>query len=276
MAWCAATSPETCPTIPRLVLAAADSDTDDTEELLRRLACESDPAVIRRLRDRVAVLNLGLVDAIASHYRGRGLEWEDLVQVGRLALVKAIRGYHPGQGASFCAYATPTISGEIKRHFRDHAWGVRPPRRLQELHRDLRACEEQLGQALGHVPTRAELAEALHVTREVLDEVQVAGHVTTVVSLDASLGNGPSPPVPDRVTEEDDPFARIDTRETLRPAVNHLDAREQRIVHLRFGSGLTQEQIGHELGISQMQVSRLLVAILAKLRADLTSRPRAS
>ena len=260
--------------IPRLILTRSETAPDDTEELLRRVASETDPDAIRRLRDRVAVLNLGLVDAIAAHYRGRGLEWEDLVQVGRLALVKAILGYHPGQGAGFSAYATPTISGEIKRHFRDHAWGVRPPRRLQELHRELRACEEQLCQSLGHLPSRAELAAAMQVTPEVVDEVQVAQHVTTVVSLDASLGSGPAPSLPDRA--EDDPLSRVLTRESLRPAVRHLEGRERRIVHLRFGRGWTQEQIAHELGISQMQVSRLLVAILAKLRADLTSHPRAS
>jgi RNA polymerase sigma-B factor len=273
---CAASQTRTGPTISRLVLTHPDPAGSEAEDLLQRLQSETDPDVIQRLRDRIAVLNLGLVESIASRYRGRGLEWEDLVQVGRLALCKAVIGYRPGRGSSFSAYATPTIAGEIKRHFRDHAWGVRPPRRLQELQREMRSCEEELGQVLAREPSRKELAEALHVGADAVDQAHLAQHLSATISLDAPSTHSATRSLADRLPADDDAFDLIDMREPLRPAMKPLDVRERRIVYLRFVGGYTQEQIGHELGISQMQVSRLLSTILTKLRADLTSPARAS
>ena len=123
------------------------------EELLAQVEVTTDPEERERLRQEVVLLTLDLADTVARRYRSRGIDHEDLVQVGRMALVKAVRGYRSGAGNSFPAYAVPTISGEIKRHFRDFGWAVRPPRRLQELRAGLAAAEDTLRQELGREPT---------------------------------------------------------------------------------------------------------------------------
>ena len=240
-----------------------------TETMLASRARCPDPDECRRLLQEVLLLNLRLADGIAARYAGRGIERDDLVQVARLGLLKAIVGYRPGEGAGFTAYARPTIAGEIKRYFRDHGWMVRPPRRVQEIHSRRRLVEPDLEQQLHRPPSEHEVAHALGVDQAELSEVLTAGGAYTALSLDAPTPSGSGLSLGDALPDDTDHFQAIERAEWLRPALARLSSREQQIIQMRFADGYSQEQIGRRLGVSQMQVSRLLAAILARLRDDL-------
>ena len=240
-----------------------------TETLLASRACCPDPDECRRLLQEVMLLNLGLADGIAARYAGRGIERDDLVQVARLGLFNAIVGYRPSEGAGFTAYARPTIAGEVKRYFRDHGWMVRPPRRVQELHSQLRMVEPELEQQLHRAPSGREVAHALGVDQGEVSEVLTAGGAYTALSLDAPTPSGSGLSLGDALPDDADHFQAVERAEWLRPALARLTGRERLIIELRFADGHSQEQIGRQLGVSQMQVSRLLKNILARLREDL-------
>ena len=240
-----------------------------TESLLIRLACSRSVHERLRLQQEVVLLNLGLADSIAARYAGRGIDWDDLVQVGRVGLLKAVVGFHSSMGAGFPAYATPTIAGEIKRYFRDYGWMVRPPRRLQELHSELSAVEPDLQHLLHRSPSAGELADALGIEPGELSDALVARSGYTALSLDAPTRTDSGLSLGDGLPDDRDPYAEVERAEWLRPALAGLSERERRIISLRFVDGLTQEQIGRQLGVSQMQVSRLLAGILRRLRDDL-------
>ena len=240
-----------------------------TESLLARLARSRSVLERHRLQHEVVLLNLDLADSITGRYAGRGIEWDDLVQVGRVGLLKAVAGYKAGKGAGFTAYATPTIAGEIKRYFRDHAWMVRPPRRLQELHAELSSIEPNLRQQLNRAPSAGELAGALGVEPEELSDALVARSGYSALSLDAPTRTDSDLSLGDALADDNDVYAAVERVEWLRPALARLSDRERQIIALRFVDGLTQEQIGSHLGVSQMQISRLLAGILHRLRDDL-------
>lgn len=240
-----------------------------TETLLAQLADSRTIRERHRLRQEVVLSNLGLADSIAARYAGRGIDWDDLVQVARVGLLKAVVGYRAGKGSSFPAYATPTIAGEIKRYFRDHGWMVRPPRRLQELHSELSSVEPDLQQRLHRAPSAGELAGVLGVGPGELSDALVARSGYTALSLDAPTLTDSSLSLGDGLYDESDAYGAVERAEWLRPAIARLTDRERQIIRLRFVDGLTQEQIGRHLGVSQMQVSRLLVSILSRLRDDL-------
>jgi RNA polymerase sigma-B factor len=220
----------------------------------------------RCLENRVVMLTLDLADSAARRYGGRGVDLEDLTQIARLALVKAVRGYRCGLGHGFAAYAIPTMTGEIKRHFRDHGWAVRPPRRLQEVSARIAQEEPALRQRLQRDPTDAELAGAVGVPGAVLNEARTAtlGYHTT------SLDGGPADAAPRQVPDERDDIEALLTREALQSAMAHLTPRERDILHMRFVEERTQSDIGRLIGVSQMQVSRLLAGILGRLHTSLT------
>ena len=240
-----------------------------TESLLGRLARSRSVTERRRLQHEVVLLNLPLADGVARRYAGRGIEWDDLVQVGRVGLLKAVVGYQAGKGAGFPAYATPTIAGEIKRYFRDHAWMVRPPRRLQELHAEVSCIEPNLRQQLNRAPSAGELAGALGVETEELTDVLVARSGYSALSLDAPTYTDSGLSLGEGLPDDNDGYAAVELAEWLRPALARLSERERRIIALRFVDGLSQEQIGRHLGVSQMHISRLLAGILGRLRDDL-------
>lgn len=240
-----------------------------TESILDRLAgCGSD-AERRELQEEVVLLNLSLADGIAARYAGRGVDWDDLVQVGRLGLLNAVVGYRAGEGAGFAAFANPTIAGEIKRYFRDHCWMIRPPRRVQELHGHLRLVEPDLQQRLQRAPSALELAHELGVETRELSDAMVAAGGYSPLSLDLPTHADSGQSLGDVLPDDGDPYTVVEAAEWLRPALAKLTDRERQIVRMRFVDGASQEQIGCQLGVSQMQISRLLPAILDRLRDDM-------
>ncbi|HET7475042.1 MAG TPA: sigma-70 family RNA polymerase sigma factor [Dermatophilaceae bacterium] len=241
-----------------------------TQELLDQAHRTADEQKRQAIWEEVVLLNTCVADAISSRYRSRGIDSDDLHQVAYLGLVKAVHGYRVGEGPGFLAYAVPTISGEIKRHFRDQGWVIRPPRRVQELRSAVSSTEHMLTQELGRGPHAAELAEVLGVEVAELREALTAEGCYSALSLDAPTRADSGQSLGDLIADEADEFAGVEVLATLRPALAALDDRERRILLLRFVRGCTQDEIGRELGVSQMQVSRLLSAILARLRLRLS------
>ncbi len=245
---------------------------ESTQELLTQADGVADPRR-QELLDQVIILNAPVARSIASRYRRKGVDTDDLEQVAYLGLVKAANGYRPDASTPFLAYAVPTIRGELKRYFRDCAWTVRPPRRIQEMQGSIAATEPVLTQQLGHLPSDEETADALGTEpAEVAEAASVRG-CFNALSLDAPAGADDGARLVDTVADAEDGYELVENVQTLEPAVADLGDRDRQILQLRFCGGLTQEEIGNELGVSQMQVSRLLRGILERLREDLT-KPR--
>jgi RNA polymerase sigma-B factor len=220
------------------------------------------------VRDELVTMHLPLVQHLARRYRDRGESLDDLVLVGTVGLIKAVDGFDVSRGVEFSTYATPTILGEIKRHFRDRAWAVRVPRRLQELQSRVTRSTEELTRTLHRAPTVRELAAALDVTEDdVLDAIE-ARHAYATDSIDDGGDDGASP-MATRMGFDDPAFEAIEDRESLRPLLEQLTERERQIILLRFFHSMSQTQIAEELGISQMHVSRLLARSLAQLRSGM-------
>jgi RNA polymerase sigma-B factor len=242
-------------------------------ELFERL-CSLPPDNPERLRIRgeLVELHLPLVEYLARRFRNRG-EWlDDLTQVATIGLIKSIDRFDLERGVEFSTYATPTIVGEIKRHFRDKGWAVRVPRRLQELKLALTKAIGDLAQRLGRAPTVAELAAHLQMSEEDVLEGLESANAYSTVSLDApDSGDEDAPAVAESLGMVDDALEGVEYRESLKPLLERLPPREKRILLLRFFGNMTQSQIATELGISQMHVSRLLAKTLAQLREGLTT-----
>lgn len=222
------------------------------------------------IRDKLVEMHLPLVEHLARRFRNRGEPLDDLVQVATIGLIKSVDRFDPTRGVEFSTYATPTIVGEIKRHFRDKGWAIRVPRRLQELRLSLTSATAELSQRLGRAPTVHELAEQLKISdEEVLEGLESANAYSTL-SLDVpEQGEQDSPVVADSLGAEDVDLEGVEYRESLKPALAKLPPREKKILMLRFFGNMTQSQIADEIGISQMHVSRLLAKTLAQLRKEL-------
>jgi RNA polymerase sigma-B factor len=242
------------------------------ERMFDRLAgVEPGTRVHSELRGCLVSLNMPLVRHAAGRYRRRAEPMEDIVQVGTIGLIKAIDRYDGGRETGFLAYAMPTISGEIKRFFRDTSWSVRVPRRLRELRAELLRANDTLTADLGHAPCAAQLARVLNLTEDEVAEGLTACSAYSASSLDESpFDDGAS--VGDRIGDEDHALELVEYCESLRPLIADLPQRERTILALRFTGDLTQAQIGERLGISQMHVSRLLTHTLSVLREGLTGR----
>jgi RNA polymerase sigma-B factor len=212
--------------------------------------------------------HLSLARSLALRYRNRGVDDDDLVQVARLGLVLAARRFDQARG-DFVSFAVPTITGEIRRHFRDSTWDVRVPRRIQELIRTIRECADDATRELGHSPSDEELARRAGVTWADIQDARRGAGAYRRQSLDEP-GLGGNPALADVLPDPDDPFEAVDNLESLVPAVRDLDERDARILYLRFYRDLTQAQIAEHIGVSQMHVSRLLFRILSQLRNQIT------
>ncbi len=236
-----------------------------------------DPAQSSRhdvVRAELIELHLPLVDHCARRFRSRGEPFEDLVQVGTIGLIKSVDRFDTGRGVEFSTYATPTIIGEIKRHFRDKGWAIRVPRRLQELRMQITATTAELTQSLGRSPTPTELAASIGCTMEEVVEGLESGNAYSTLSLDAgdSSDDGAFTML-DTMGVEDDGLENVELRESLKPLLAALPAREKNILMLRFFKNMTQSQIATEVGVSQMHVSRLLSRTLDHLREALSESP---
>lgn len=204
----------------------------------------------------------------ARRYRGHGVSDEDLRQVAYLGLVKAVRAFDPARG-DFLGYAVPTITGEIKRHFRDSGWRVRPTRRIQNLQSQIVAASEELTQRLGRAPRPGEVADRLRADLDDVIEAMCADGCFTPTSLDLPIGENDTGTLGELIPAERTGFDAAEARVVLSTVADSLTARERRILAMRFYGGCTQAEIGQRMHLSQMQVSRLLSGILAGLRARL-------
>jgi len=250
---------------------------DRTVEIALQVRRHTDDEAVREgLRQLAIAETYDLAITLANGYRGRGEPTEDLVQVATVGLLKAIDGYDPDRGPGFTAYAIPTVTGEIKRHFRDKGWTIRVPRRMQEIGMGLSRAREGLFQQLRRPPTVAELAEYLDVTAAEVLQAMEAAQVYRPESLSAPLGTDDAvdaPALVDVLGSPDAGFDLVENRESLRGLISRLPQRQQRILALRYYGNLTQSQIADRIGVSQMHVSRLLTDALRQLRAGLTTEP---
>jgi RNA polymerase sigma-B factor len=248
----------------------SDDSYDDVVEMfvvLRTMPAESHE--YRRQRECIVSRCLPLADHVARHFGRRGEGLDDLTQVARMGLMNAINRFDPDKGPSFIGFAIPTMMGEVRRYFRDYSWSMRVPRRLRELHVQIGRATSDLAQRLGRAPTATEPSEELGVTREEIVECLVAGDAYQLESLDAPVGSddsGNSRSVADKVGSVDPHINHITDREAVRSLVGTLPAREREVLYMRFFESMTQSQIAERIGVSQMQVSRILASTLESLR----------
>lgn len=220
------------------------------------------------IRDELVTMHLPLVRHLAGRYRDRGEPLDDLVQAGTVGLIMAVDRFDIDRGTELFTFATPTILGEIRRHFRDRAWAIRVPRGLQELQARVTSATDELSQALNRSPTVRELADELGVSSADVLAALEARHAYSPDPIDPAAND--SSGAVGSMAALDPAFAEIEDREALLAVLAELPLREQEIIRLRFDEGLTQSEIASRLGISQMHVSRLLARTLADLRVRLT------
>ncbi|TCO26288.1 RNA polymerase sigma-B factor [Kribbella steppae] len=248
-----------------------------TRRLMERRAASTDEAERQQLLEEVVELNIEMARGIARRFRGRGAEADDLEQVAYLGLLKAAHHYRLDAETPFIGFAIPTIRGEVKRYFRDCAWTVRIPRRLQEMQGTIATKLPLLEQQLNREPTPAEIAEHLGVEVAEVEQALAAKGCFNVLSLDRPSDADAELTLADVVADvEDGSIDQLETVEMLQPVLEELGPRERRILELRFVEGWTQSEIGRDIGVSQMQVSRVLRKILDDLRAKLAPLPTAA
>jgi RNA polymerase sigma-B factor len=242
---------------------------EELRALHRRYRETKDPAERERIREQLVNAYHDFVYFLARKFQNRGEPLDDIVQVGYLGLIKAIERFDPDLGYEFTTFATLTVAGEIKRHFRDKGTAIRFPRRLQELHQSVLRVNEQMKNELGREPTVAELAERLGVTPDDVTEAMEIGPAYVPLSLDqpvASSDGQDSRSVSEQIGSPDPELDRVEMRDVLDRAMEHLTPRERAIMAMRFYEQMSQSEIARRLGISQMHVSRLQRAALEQLR----------
>lgn len=246
-------------------------DKAEVRALFQRYHEARDPA----LRDELVLAHESLAIYLARKFADRGEPLEDIVQVSQIGLLKAIDRYDATRGIEFTTYATPTIVGEIKRHFRDKLWAIRVPRRLRELNYTLMRAVETLSQQIGRSPTIPEIAEATGVPFDDVLEAMEVGRAYSLISLDAEAPEGDEDhavSLVESVGGEDRALEHLEDRATLEWALGMIPDRAREIVRMRFFQDLSQAEIARRLGISQMHVSRILREALTRLRALISDR----
>ena len=228
----------------------------------------ADEPEARVLRRRLVLLHLDAAESVARHYGGRGQDHQDLVQVARLGLVEASVRYDPSLG-SFLGFALPTMMGVIRRHFRDRAWSVKPPRCIQENAAVVARAREDLTHELLRWPTIVEIADHLSLTETEVRAARQVDGCFQASSLDVPVGQR-AESLGESLSVVEPRFDLVDTALTLQPAYRQLSERDRRLVYLRFYSELSQREIADEFGVSQMQISRWLVRVLRSLREYLS------
>ena len=245
-------------------------DAPDTTDAFRRIVGMPDGPERERLRQQVVAAWMPMAERLAGRFRNRGEAVEDLKQVAALGLVKAVDRYDPDRGTAFASFAVPTVVGEVKRHFRDHLWGLHVPRRVQELRNRVRNARNELLRTVdGRGPSVSELAEYTGLTEEeVLLGMEAIDSFSTM-SLDAELPGSDGYALLDTLGDIDPGMDAVVDREAVKPCLEQLPERERKILYLRFFDDMTQSQIAEIMGISQMHVSRLISRTCARLRAEI-------
>lgn len=234
-----------------------DGDDEALRELLVRYSTTRDPA----LRDDIVAATIWMATRGARRFLDRGEPFDDLVQVARIGLLKSIDRFDPSHGVHFGAYATPTIIGELRRHFRDHTWSVHVPRRAKDMRPAVNAANEELGKELGRSPRVSEIAERLRVSPDVVIEALEANNAYRAQTLDPA-GTG-------KLAAVEGGFDASLNREVVARLLDKLQPRERKILYLRFFEDMSQEQIANEIGTSQVHVGRLIASSLVELRRHL-------
>ena len=242
---------------------------EQTRQLLADAASTSCPHRQQQLREEAVELNQPMALGVARPYHGRGIEADDIDQVALLGLWKAVLGYTPTHSATFAAYAIPTIKGEVKRHFRDRGWLVRPTRSVQEHTLALAQATSTLRHRLGREPDDQDLVDYLGISSDDLERARQAQRGYHGLSLDTPQ-HGTTHTLAETLPDTDDIYDLIDTTHTLRWAIDQLPDRDRQLLRLRYSQGLTQSDIGGRMGVSQMHVSRLLSRIHGRLKESLT------
>ncbi|MBA2955885.1 sigma-70 family RNA polymerase sigma factor [Nocardioides sp. MAH-18] len=246
---------------------AQESRTEATARLFaaRRTA---DSQARRRLEEDLVRTNMRVAADACRRFRNRGIANEDLEQVAYVGLVKAVQGFDPDRGHDFLSYAIPTIRGEVRRHFRDLGWAIRPPRSIQETQGKILGAEGELIQELGRSPRPSEIAERIGVEVGLVVEALGASGCFSPVSLDAAVTEDDEP-LTLRLGADEGGYDVAEARAMLGPVLAGLSQRERTIVELRFVRGCTQAEIGQAIGVTQMQVSRLLAKLMTRMRDEL-------
>lgn len=242
---------------------------DWTQEDAESLFAQYSETKNLQIRDRLVLMHQNLVRFLAGKFMNRGEPIEDLVQVGTIGLINAIDRFDPGRGTKFSTYATPTIVGETRRHFRDKAWSLKVPRRLQELNLSANKAVESLSQKLGRAPTIREIAQAVGASEEETLEAIELGNAYDTVSLDSKLAyESESAPLSlaEFVGDMDGSLETLERFGDLNQAMDCLDTRERSIIYLRFFRDMSQTEVAKKLNISQMHVSRLQQKALRRLK----------
>jgi RNA polymerase sigma-B factor len=227
----------------------------------------------RRLRNQLVESHLRVVDYFVKRYARRGIPDDDLRQISLLAVVNAVERYDPTLGVAFSTFASRTIEGELKRYLRDRTWMVRPPRRAQELHLELRRADDDLRQQLGRSPTIDELARAVDETIDHVLEALEAGVAHEATSLDQPQGvDADSPSLGDRVLgDRERGFIDVEQRMLVEDLLEGLSERDREVIRLRFFENRTQPEIAQQLGVSQSYLSRIIRRVLVDLRSQIDS-----
>lgn len=246
-----------------------DERTRRTDAIVEELRAGPSDARRRELVDRLIETNVPVARSMAAGYRNRGIDVDDLEQVALVGLVKAARRFDASAGHDFLSYAVPTVRGELRRHFRDSGWMVRPPRRVQQLQAGIRAAQHQMEARLGRSPRPTELAEHLGVEVDDVVEALAADGCFRPASIDSRGDEEGRGAIADVLGHEDRELASLEARLVLDSAVNRLTERERQILRWRFEDERTQQEIADLVGLTQAQVSRTLTRILGRLRSDL-------
>ncbi len=224
------------------------------------------------IRNRLVENYLYMVDILAKKYINKGVDYDDLYQIGSMALVFAVERFDPGKGYEFTSFATPTIIGEIKRYFRDKGWAIKVPRKWKEISAKLPAAKETLSQKLGRTPLVLELAEYLGVSEEDVLEAMESGQAYGTFSLQQTFDDGGSEgeaPVFERYTaKEETGYANFENSEVVKAVMRKLNDKEKKVFSMRFFEDKTQQQIADEIGVSQMTISRLEKKLRNKFREE--------
>lgn len=235
-----------------------------TDELFAELRATKHP----ELRDFLIERHEGLVRHVARQYINSGEAFEDIISVGHLGLVNAVDRFDPERGTKFATFAVPTIKGEIRRYFRDRTWGLRVPRRVQELSLKARQALDEMTQRQGRSPTYAELAEQLGVGEEDVIEAVEVGRQYDLLSIDSTSPDedGAGQSAADRAGDVDVDMESLGQKAEIKWALDQLPPRQRLIIMMRFYMDMSQQDVGERLGISQMHVSRLQQKALARLK----------